>query len=189
MTYNVQLSVIVRGSGFWGGNMEFVKVENGRKIQFTPIGGSPDAPLYVLTDNAVYHVYCNGFLYRTITINGMILPDRSYSRVDGRQRPDDQHTISGAINSSHTFQRCLNYPFMADEDYPVFMISYAAITGGGFSFDDLSLQNAVKLSQNKASGSTYYIYITPNDFSSPVVVYCKDVISFVGNYTQQRRRR
>lgn len=184
MTFNVQLSVVVRGSGFFRGNMEFVKVEEGREVQYTPLGGTPTAPLFILTDNGVYRIYCNGYLYRTITIEGMILPTQPYRKLQcGHVRRNGQEW-----GYSSTAGRCLNYPARTEENSPRFVLYITAEDDFTLDVSELSYENCGSITAG-ATAAGVRVYFAPSDDSKPSVIRYEDVICLVTNYDEQQRRR
>ncbi len=188
MTYNVQLSVIVRGSGFWSGNMEFVKVEDGREVHYTPLGGSSDAPLFILTDNGVYRIYCNGFIYRTITIEGMVMPEQPYSKIDCGMNTSGNIALTTRTNVMQTSERCLNYPFKPTDERPFFMIELVLTDLDYLSWSNVQREN-IRISQNRTQSNLLLASFQPIKAAEPVIMRIDGVIVFVGNYEQQRRRR
>lgn len=188
MTYNVQLSVIVRGSGLWGSNFEFVRKEGHDEVQYTPLGGSPDAPLFIITDNGVYRIYANGQLYRTITVEGMVIPDASFRNIYAYQSPGGTLNIQDCINEMVTSERCLNYPYKVSEDYPNFLLRFVSALPSGLPPDTFVYEGCTRVS-GRASATSYYRNIVPTNDGLPCVIRYQGVIIFVGNYEQQRRRR
>lgn len=184
MTYNVQLSVIVRGSGFWSGNMEFVKVEEGREVQYTPLGGSHDAPLFILTDNGIYRIYCNGYIYRTITIAGMVLPIQPYSKIDC----GISSNLSSRSDLRSTGMRCLNYPIKPTDEKPYYFIIYTRAEGQSIPRDKFSFTGII-IREARYEGYRVVFLLEPLSPSSPTIIMTENVISFVGNYDEQQRRR
>lgn len=184
MTYNVQLSVIVRGSGLWGSNFEFVKKEGRHETQYTPLGGSSGSPLYILTDNGVYRIYANGKLFRTITIEGMVIPEQPYSRITGQIRlPDNTR-----INERTSRTRCLNYPFRLTESGSLFYVSLTPASGVTWNLDEVTAVNCSNFTKRLYS-SNLQVSFRPTDPSLPSWVAYQGVIYFVANYDEQQRKR
>ena len=188
MTYNVQLSVIVRGSGLWGPQYEFVKVEGHQEVQYTPLGGTPTEPLYILGDNGIYRIYCNGYLIRTITIDGMAMPEQRYSRIEAYLSQTTGWAEDSPLHREYTSARCLNYPYKTEGSYKYMFVRIYGKSGEDLSPSDVEKINATVIVQTK-SGSSVWIKVAPIDEGLPVVMTLEGVIVYVGNYEQQRRRR
>lgn len=188
MTYNVQLSVIVRGSGLWGPQYEFVKVEGHQEVQYTPLVGTPTEPLYILGDNGIYRIYCNGYLVRTITIDGMAMPEQPYLKIEAFLDKTAAWSGGSPLHLESTSARCLNYPYKTEDPYKYLTVRITAKSGGVIMPADVIKINANVVAQAQ-SGLTAYIKVTPINEDLPVVMTLEGVIVFVGNYEQQRRRR
>lgn len=188
MSYNIQLSVTVRGKNLWAPQFMFVRVENSREIPYTPLGGSAESPSFILTDNGTYRIYCNGYLYRTITIEDAVLPTKKTTNVAGKLEKEKVQNPTGGAYYEITTERCLNYARQISETYPYIHATFFRGSGVTLLPSDFELINAVNENYYVAGQQNHFI-VSPIDDSLPVVIYLYGYIAFVGNYEQQRRRR
>lgn len=188
MTYNVQLSVVVRGSGLWGGNFEFVKKEGHQIIPYAPLGGTSDEPLYILMENGNYRIYVNGKLFRTIIVEGVVIPSKPYSRQAAMQSSRLTVSSGTVFNPVYSFGDCLNYPYKADDERRYFLDAITLLPDDALTIDDISCINASVVYHQFASGQLQ-VMIEPSDPSIASAVLIRGFIRMVCNYEQQRRRR
>lgn len=188
MTYNVQLSVTVRGRNLWAPQFEFVKVEDGQEIAYTPIGGTAESPIYLLTDNGTYRIYCNGSRVRKIVIDGLVMPAKEWRRITMRQKGNLYQDFTDTANEMFSEGYCINYPYRITGNYPYFLARFTRISGIPVDFSEISFYNARMLSRWSSETQDLFIF-EPIDPTLVAVVEWKSVICIVTNYEQSSRRR
>lgn len=182
------MNVVIRGSALWSGNFDFVRKEGHQEIPFTPLGGTADAPLFILTDNGTYRIYCNGKLFRTITIDGLVIPEQATTTINCSLKKGSDASYANSSSRRQTAARCLNYPLMVNENYPNLLIDLRLVSGEVVTSDRFSVTNAQILTSRFESAQTWAV-ITPIDETLPAVALIDDVIILVANYEQPPRRR
>lgn len=166
----------------------FVKVIGGEEIVYTPLGGGPYNPIYLLTDNGIYRIIANGEVVRTITIEDMVISSQITNIVACGQMAITNPVWSGALNRAFTNERCLNYPVRVSDSLPYLLVRLELKSGASFDWNKLSLSNA-RSNGTYESGIVRLMNFSPIDEGSPVVLFYDDYIILVSNYEQQRRRR
>lgn len=187
-TYHEQLSVVVRGVNLWSPIYEFVKADGAEGVPYAPLGGTSDEPLYILMENGTYRIYVNGKLFRTIIIEGVVVPSRPYSQQAAYQ--SSRITIgSGTVfNRVTSTADCLNYPYKANEERRYFLDAISMLPDDALTIDDISCINASVVYHQFFSGQLQ-VMIEPSDPSIASAILIRGFIRMVCNYEQQRRRR
>lgn len=188
MTFNVQLSVIIRGVNLWSPIYEFVKMDGAEEIPYAPLGGTSDEPLYILMGNGTYRIYVNGKLFRTIIIEGVVVPPTPYSRQAAMQSSRVYVSSGYVFNPVYSTGDCLNYPYKADEERRYFLDGITLLQADPLTIDDISCINASVVYHQFASGQLQ-VMIEPSDPSIASAILIRGFIRMVCNYEQRRRRR
>lgn len=114
LTYNQPVVLELTGVGM---NSDNVYLDHDG-VRYTPLIVDGDKWTYILGDNGTNRIYVNGRLYGGIAISGVDTPDGLPTAF----RIYQANTHSGnAINIVERLTSCMNYGFVYNPDYPVFI--------------------------------------------------------------------
>ena len=171
-------TVRVYGQSLYGQGYRFV--HDG--VDYTPLDSTDDYDEFILTANGSYIIYVSDKVYLSFSVSGIVMPSDITGTIRGMLE-DSQ----GGIDVSTLTQvetGCLNLPVMVNSTYPRFRVDVYYEDSTPLSSDDFDLTNATmsEFVDVAAEGRNKFS-LTPVDANKPVVVYYKDYIIFVGNYT------
>lgn len=168
----------VYGTNLYGDN--FALTFNG--VEYTPLFSGDGYLGFIIGDNGTVQIYCNGRLYMTLQISGVVVPaDLPTRMMCGQKNGADLSTL-GINVASFPEANCANYPYRASENLQDFR--YEIQVDSTATSDDFDFTNATLLAHDTdGSPTSVRMILKPVDFASPVVVRYKDFIVAVLNYT------
>lgn len=130
-------------------------------VLYSPLTRGDDYLGYILGDNGECKIYVSGRLYMSFNVQGITIPAGLPSFFRARQF-DSARTES--INSRSGLVTCMNYPFLYDENYPLYILNIGnsdqpfvvssaddfELVNCTFAFDPRILEDSV----------TFYLYVT-----------------------------
>lgn len=172
-------TVRVYGSGLQSGAMRFS--HNG--MAYTPLAVGDDYVEFLLTDNGTYFIYLGSSLYMTFAVKGVSMPADMTGIISGSLKSAVQ---SGAgVNVRNANNGILNYPFKTDETNPYFRVVTEFKEQAPANSDDFTVSNGTISSYQQGTDPKFGdMFIQPTDSNTPVVVFYKNFIIFVGNYSE-----
>lgn len=151
-------------------------------VRYTPLSVDGNVRSYIIGDNGTARVYINGVLFGGFYVSGNEVP----SLLTGTGFAGQYAAVdlgSARINRvEYNDAKCINYPFLYDEDYPVFTIAAGfdeAPTGGDYAFVNCSRAGGSYSSASK----TDYLLCQVTDTSKPAYITYQGFIIAVFNYT------
>lgn len=151
-------------------------------VEYTPLTSGDGYLEYLLGDNGTVKLVLNGYLYMMFTVEGVVVPSELPNKFYMRQR----RTSTDVINSKTWLSiNCANYPFQANENYPMFSL---VVGKTAKRWEDTDENNWVghnctfTLSSSSSSGTTTLV-ITPTDPNEVCYIEYKNFIVAVFNYT------
>ena len=151
-------------------------------IQYTPLVTGDDFFEYILGNNGIARIYSDGYLIMSFMLSGIVIPVGLPSNMIARQF---DVSLTHHINRQSIIADCLNYPFLMNEDYPV----YSFIIGDNShpldnpTADDFVYVNCSDMIAPTFSASDAVLRLQVIDTNKVAYVMYKDFIVFVFNYS------
>lgn len=151
-------------------------------VEYTPLFRGDGYLGYILGDNGVCRLYSGESLYMSFTVSGIIIPEDLPTFLRGRQYDNSQ--LNG-INSLSMTAKCLNYPFLYNEEYPIFRfdIGNSSNPFTAESVDDFEFINCENRGDPSISEYSVILRINVTDTTSVAYVKYLGFIIAVFNYT------
>lgn len=151
-------------------------------VEYTPLLSGDGYIGYILGDNGECKIFVNGRVYMSLNVAGIVVPSSLPSLLNMSQRPSN---LSGSRNPVEEVTKCLNYPFVKLEDFPVFFLKVGS-QALPFEDEDIDNYDAVNASFDFHLGSQDYetwIRLLVDDDSKPAYLTYKGFIIAVFNYS------
>lgn len=151
-------------------------------VEYTPLFRGDGYLGYILGDNGTCKIYSGEGLYMTFTVSGITLPVdlESYRRM--RQSSSSDIPPVDAINDVEITGNCINYPYLASEGYPYFLL--AATFTEIPSVDDFEAVNCnIENSYSVAQINSFTLSLSVENDDEAAYVKYKGFIIAVFNYT------
>lgn len=151
-------------------------------VEYTPLEVGDGYLKYVIGDNGAVRILLNGHGYLNFSVSGIVVPAGLPTRIITAQK----NNASAAWSTSNQRNQrsvesanCINYPFMADEEYANFnfFVSIADVVSG-----DLTLHNCTVNDLVNADARSRF-NVTPVDPLAVCYIEYKNFIIAVFNYT------
>lgn len=151
-------------------------------VEYTPLASSGDSITFVLGDNGTNTIYVNGFVAFRVVVSGVVVPEdlrgqnnmRLYS-TNATSGGDSQSIVSGDY--------CVNYPYMAMEDFPFFLLTALLASGKVIDRDELVPNNCTINNFQQQEGTFAIINLSVTDNTKPAYITYQGFIIAVFNYT------
>lgn len=151
-------------------------------VRFTPLRKGDGYDEYIIEQNGVIMITSNNRVFVSFAVQGVIIPEGLPTLIYLSQRtasaldPINVETVTGV---------CINYPFMYNEDYPMFFLTLGSPS---LPFHDLDAENYegvnCTIQVNTGSPESYaYIKLDVTDVEEVAYVRYKGIIIAVFNYT------
>lgn len=149
--------------------------------QYTPLERGENYMSYVIGNNGTVRIMVNGHVYLSFSVSGIEVPEGLPTKMAISQYKSSSDSINYREESG---LYCMNYPFMATEEYTKFMLSlgnsinpFADVDTSNYTFHNCSATLSLS-----SSGNSTFVLITPTDSSEPVWIEYKGFIICVTNY-------
>lgn len=167
----------VFGSNLDGDN--FSLTFNG--VEYTPLFSGDGYVGFIIGDNGTVQIHCNGRLYMTLRISGVVVPDGLPTRMFCGQKATIDFNTLGANSKYFNDANCANYPYKVSGNLQYFR--YEIRVNSTATSDDFDFTNADLLAHDTDGSPTdVRMILQPVDVDSPIVVRYKDFIVAVLNY-------
>lgn len=114
-TGNVTLEISVDG---WNDETCYLMFGD---VRYTPLATDGNKRTYIIGDNGSARIYINGGLYGGFEVSGIEVPELSqHKRM--LQLPPNSWAASDGVNRKDVVSNCINYPYLASDSYPRFML-------------------------------------------------------------------
>lgn len=169
-------TIRVYGNKLYGNGYSFV--HNG--IVYTPLSSTDEYDEFILTDNGSYIIYIDDQIFMSFSVSGIVTPSELSGQVNAALKNPTSGTVTFPLSTS---SGCLNYPHVANEDYPQIVCDCFYNEGYEYDEDDFSCEGGVITSMNDVPDRSFVaLRLSPTDSSTPLVVRFKDYIFLVANY-------
>lgn len=152
------------------------------EVEYTPLAQGEGYIEFILGDNGTATISVDGSPFMSFEVEGNVVPDGLPTFLRMRQTKSD---YSEYINSYSNIAKCLNYPFVASNDYPIFVLELGE---NNIPFvptvdDDFSGHNCTAVRVRSSTDSRTIVNIRILEISMPAYVEYKGFIIAVLNYT------
>lgn len=167
----------VYGSNLYGDN--FSLTFNG--VEYTPLFNGDGYVGFIIGDNGTVQIHCNGRLYMTLQVSGIVIPADLPTRMVCSQKSDTIPSGGGANVVIYDEVNCANYPYRTTGLYPNYR--FVIRVNSTATSNDFDFTNATLLAHDTDGSPTdVRMILQPIDGASPIVVRYKDFIVAVLNY-------
>ena len=150
-------------------------------VKYTPLFSGDGYVGFIIGDNGTVQIYCNGRLYMTLQISGVVVPADLPTKMTCGQKASVDFVTLGANFRSFNDANCANYPFRVSENLQYFR--YNIQVDSTATSEDFDFTNADLLAHDTdGSPTNVRMILQPIDVDSPIVVRYKDFIVAVLNY-------
>lgn len=151
-------------------------------IEYTPLVHEYDRMQYLLGDNGTVRIEVNGRAYLNFSVSGVVVPSELGTLRSMRQQRVVQDAQEGDFKNTVTIQaNCINYPYMADEEFQYFFIQLSTnvdlTESQDFGFVNCTLENL------STTAARYRPTVSVVDRNSPSYITYKSFIVAVFNYS------
>lgn len=151
-------------------------------VEYIPLELGDGYLKYVISENGAVRILLNGRAYLNFSVSGIVLPEPLPSSLRAWQSntTSANYSAENCINFLEvTDANCINYPHLANEEYPHFLLQFYE---AGFDIELFTFHNCTK--NNEVEGADQIrMNFTPVDTSQPSYVMYDSVIIAVFNYT------
>lgn len=179
MIYDSTVNLTVKGENMLG----HVTLDNG-SVTYTPLSVSADGGewSYILSSDGVYTVRLNGRKVRTVTIEGIVIPDELAEYRQMWMINSDSASINaeGRFNVEYARAQCINYAHKTTAESRFVLsvrFSEAPSATEDFEFINCSKNSEVKYNEE------WRINVSVTDSSSVAYITYKSLIIAVFNYS------
>ena len=175
-TGNVTLEISVNG---WDDDTCYLMFGD---VRYTPIATEGNKRTYIIGDNGQVKIYINGILWGGFEVSGIVVPDALPTLFSATQK--ESVGSQNFINQMNYTGNCINYPFMVNEQYPVFSIR---IGNSEMPFVDIENYEGVNCDfvQAPSPADSYAIFyrVEVTDPTKPAYIMYQGFIIAVFNYS------
>ena len=151
-------------------------------VLYTPLFTGEGYLGFILGDNGFCQIYADGRLYMSFDVAGVIVPTGLPTFMLMSQRKQDG---SSAINSATALTKCMNYPYLYNEERPLFALIVGSDDNPFVDIDssNYSCVNCEVVLSELSQGNRTFVRCTLIDTSQVAYVMYKGFIIAVFNYT------
>lgn len=148
-------------------------------VLYTPLESSDTYAYYLLGDNGTNKVMLNGKNFSTVIVKDVVVPGLLTGSGFAGQYASVSLSSEKINSTFFNNANCINYPFLFNEDYPVFTIAV------GFE-ESPSSEDYTFVNCNREGGSYFnkldYLLCKVTDTSKPAYITYQGFIIAVFNY-------
>ena len=172
----------IQGTGLNSRDVKLGFFDGSTTVEYTPLEVTASSWKYILTGNGYYTLVGNKLLLGSLTLSGIVFPEKLTKTKRMRQTATSQ-TETG-VNTEQVDANCINYPFMYNAEAPFFSLQLSLVNVEDFEESEFSGENCtISRYVEVAESNRILIWLSVTDTTKPAYLMCDDYIIAVFNYT------